>query len=202
MGVRPLRKGERTRQQAIARAAEVFSLHGYAGTSMAELRQATGLKGGVYGHFESKEGLALEAFDFAVGLMRARARAAQVGKEHAVERLHAVVDVFRSLIEDPLLPGGCPILNTAVEADDAYPPLRDRARGAMDGWHAHIGGIVADGVARGELRPGTDPQAVATVLTATLEGAIMLSKLYDDPTHMRRAADHLDAYLASLSINE
>ncbi len=202
MGVRPLRKGERTRQQAVARAAEIFSLRGYAGTSMVDLRRATGLKGGVYGHFASKEDLALEAFDYAVARLQGRATEALAGQEDAVGRLRAIVDVFRDLIEDPLLPGGCPILNTAVEADDAYPPLRNRARAAMDGWHARIEAIVADGVARGELRPETDLQAVATVLTATLEGAVMLSKLYDDPTHMHRAVDHLDAYLASLTNNE
>jgi hypothetical protein len=33
------------------------------------------------------------------------------------------------------------------------------------------------------------------VLISTLEGAVMMSKLYDDPVHVRRAAEHLERYL-------
>jgi hypothetical protein len=106
-----------------------------------------------------------------------------------------VIDVFNGLIEQPLVPGGCLVLNTAVEADDAHPALRTRAQQAIDDWRALITGIVAAGIRHGELRPDTDGQALATVLIATLEGGVMLSKLYGDGTHMRRAADHLSRYL-------
>lgn len=111
----------------------------------------------------------------------------------------ALVDVLRSVIEHPPLRGGCPILNTAIEADDTYPALRERARRAMTGWHTLIGHTVTAGIERGELRPDTDPDTVATVLTATLEGAIMLSKLYDDPAYIQCAADHVTGYLRSLA---
>src|SRR5258708_5991643 len=179
-------KGEQTRQRAIARAADTFSLYGYAGTSMSELRRVTGLKGGVYSHFESKEALALEAFDYAISQLQQRAKDALVGKESAYLRLQALVNVFCSLIDEPFLPGGCPILNTAVEADDAYPVFRDRARGAMTLWHTRIYQIVAEGIQVGELHQETDPMVVATILTASLEGAIMLSKLYGDTSYMHR----------------
>jgi hypothetical protein len=60
--------------------------------------------------------------------------------------------------------------------------------------------IVADGVASGELKSTADPDAEATTLVATMEGALMLSKLYDDPSHMRRAVaavrDRADALTA------
>jgi hypothetical protein len=58
--------------------------------------------------------------------------------------------------------------------------------------------IVAKGTERGELRANTDPAAVATLLTATLEGAIMLSKLYDDTSYMLRAVQHLNWYIDSV----
>ena len=68
----------------------------------------------------------------------------------------------------------------------------------MDDWQRLLGGIVKRGVEAGELRPEADPRAVATVITATLEGALMLSKLYDDPAHLDRATEHLTQYLESL----
>ena len=46
---------------------------------------------------------------------------------------------------------------------------------------------------------GTDPRATASVVVATLEGALMHSKLHDDPAHMHRAVDHLKEHLGSLA---
>jgi AcrR family transcriptional regulator len=196
-----VRKGERTRQRAIESAAQVFSTRGYFGTTLEDLTRATGLeKGGLYNHFKSKEQLALEAFDYAVAAVRQRIQAALVGREVALDRLLAIVDVFCSLIDDPLLEGGCPVLSTAVEADDAHPVLRERAQQAMTDWHRLIGRTVKDGLERGELRPEADPRALATLITATMEGALMLSKLYGDATHIHRAAEYLTGYLRSLAL--
>ena len=42
-------------------------------------------------------------------------------------------------------------MNTAIEADDTHPELRDRARESMTLWHRLIGRIVKDGKAAGTL---------------------------------------------------
>ncbi len=189
-------KGEQTREMILARAAQLFSRQGYFGSSLSDIMYETGLeKGGIYNHFASKEQLALEAFDYAVDLVGQRTRLALAGKVNAIERLQAIITVFQWLLEDPALAGGCPILNTAIEADDAQPALRDRARNAMDNWRATIHRIVQKGIARQEIRPEVDADALATLLIATLEGAIMLSKLYGDAVYMRRAVDHLTSYI-------
>lgn len=194
-------KAADTRERVVERAAQVFSERGYFGTSMADLLAAVGLqKGGLYNHFGSKEQLALEAFDHSVGLVAARFEAALVEPTGAVDRLLAVVGVIGSLVDDPLLRGGCPILNTAVEADDAHPALAARARDAMTGWQKLLGSIARAGVRSGELRSGVDPRELATVITATLEGAVMLSKLYGDPVHMHHAVRHVSAHIRSLAV--
>lgn len=90
-------------------------------------------------------------------------------------------------------------MNTAVESDDANPALKQRAKEAMDDWLRLVGSITKEGVKRGELSPEADPRRTASVVVATLEGAVMLSKLYDDPVHMRRAIDHLKEHLRSLA---
>lgn len=192
-------KGERTRRRVLERCAPVFNTKGYFGASMSDLVRASGLeKGGIYNHFGSKEQLALESFDYAADVMRARFDAALAGREGALERLFAVVDVMGSLVEDPPVAGGCPVLNTAVESDDAHPALKERAAEAMSGWLRLVGRIVKDGMDSGELSPDADPRATASLVVATLEGAVMLSRLHDDPAHMRRAVEHLKRYLKSL----
>lgn len=193
-------KGERTRRRIVEKAAGVFNTKGYFGSSMNDLVWEIGLeKGGLYNHFASKEELALEAFDYAVGTVRERFRAALEGKEGALERLFAVVDVMGELAEDPPVAGGCPILNTAVESDDAHARLKERAREAMSGWLRLIGGIVKEGVRTGDFEPDTDPRKMASVVVAALEGAVMLSRLYDDPAYMKRSVDHLKEHLGSLA---
>jgi AcrR family transcriptional regulator len=200
MAARSATKGTDTRERIVARAAQVFSERGFFGSSMTDLLAATGMqKGGLYNHFASKEQLALASFDYAVALVEHRYAAALEGRTGAVERLLAVVDVIRSLVDDPALPGGCPILNTAIEADDTMPALRGRACEAMTGWQRLIGATVKAGVASGELRPESDPREVATVLTATLEGAVFLSKLYGDTGPMRIAAGHAAGYVRGLA---
>ena len=189
-------KGEQTREMILARASQLFNRQGYFGSSLSALMQETGLeKGGIYNHFNSKEQLALEAFDYVFEQLQQRIRRALAGKYNAVERLLAIISYFQELLEDPVLVGGCPILNTAIEADDAHPGLRDRARGAMDILRGTIQRIINKGIERHEIRPEVDGDACATVFIATLEGAIMLSKLYQDTVHMQRAAAHLRWYI-------
>ena len=193
-------KGEQTRERILARSAQLFNRQGYSGASLADIMRETGLeKGGIYNHFSSKEQLALESFDYASGLIQQRVRQGLAGKLNAIERLLAIVSVFQSIVEDPPVAGGCPILNTAIEADDANETLRDRARAAMDSWRTTIHRIVNKGIERLEIRPAINADEVASIFIATLEGAIMLSNLYRDPVHMQRAANHIVHYIETLS---
>jgi AcrR family transcriptional regulator len=189
-------KGALTRQRALHRAAQLLNRRGYLGTPVSHLMAATGLqKGGLYNHFPSKEALALEAFDYAFQESHRRLRRAVDRHAAAPDRLLAFVGAFRAFAADPPIPGGCPVLNAAIEADDAHPGLRARARLAMDAWRDLLRDTVRAGVERGQLRPDADPDAVATVVIAALEGAVMLSKQYRDPVHTERAAAHLSRYI-------
>ena len=193
-------KGERTRQRVIEQAAPVFNQRGYWGSSLRDLMDATGLeKGGIYNHFRSKDDLAAAAFEHNVELMGVRIRAALEGRRHAVDRLHALVEVYRSFVTDPPFPGGCPILNAAVDSDDTHPAMRAKVQHAMDSLRVEtIARIVERGIERGELRPDVEPNAAATVVVSMLEGALMLGQLYGDESFMRHAAAHLDGYVDSL----
>ncbi|NJR21665.1 MAG: TetR/AcrR family transcriptional regulator [Richelia sp. CSU_2_1] len=191
-------KAKETREKILREAAALFNQYGYSGSSMSDIMRVTGLqKGGIYNHFQSKDELALQAFDFAAECMRKQHLG--VLKEHkkAVDRLKAMISELSNLAENPPIPGGCPLLNTAVESDDAHPALRQRAQIAMDGWRALICAIINKGIAKGEVRENVEADAVATVMISMMEGAIMMSKLYGDPIHINRAITHLHSYLDS-----
>jgi hypothetical protein len=89
-------------------------------------------------------------------------------------------------------------MNTAIEADDTRPELRDRARASMTLWHRLVGRIVKDGTADGTLVAGIDPYALAALITGSLEGGLMLSRLYDDPSYTDRIVEHLTAHVDTL----
>ncbi len=192
-------KAQDTRNRIIKQAATLFNQQGYSGASLSSLMQLTGLKkGGIYNHFGSKDELALAAFDFTISRIQQKFRGALIGKRHAVDRLIAILNVYGHLLEDPFLQGGCPILNTAVESDDTHPALREKAKTATDAWRSLIQRIVEKGVIRKELRSSVDAENVSSILIATIEGGVMLSKLYGDTIHLQRALDHLSAYIHQL----
>ena len=183
-------KGLKTRQRIVEMAAPVFNRQGFVGASMRDLIRATGLeKGGIYNHFGSKEQLALESYDFAMSRVTDALARSQVGATDAVDRLTRMIRSFAAFARKPAISGGCPIMNTAIETDDGNPELRDRARQSMTLWHRLIGRIVKDGIAAGTL---------AALLTSSLEGALMLSRLDDDPAYNDRVVDHLVAHVETL----
>jgi AcrR family transcriptional regulator len=191
-----MRKGEQTREVIVQRAAQVFNLEGYNKASLSDIMRATGLeKGGIYNHFGSKEQLALEAFDYAVGLINQRVRKAILAHPNTLDRLIALVESFGSTAIDPPLPGGCPILNTVIEANDTQPALKARANAALNLFFETIRYTIKLGVERGEMRPGTDSQKLASLIIASLEGAIMLSQLYQDTSHMLTVIEYLKNHL-------
>ena len=192
-------KGLQTRQRIVEMAAPVFNRQGYIGASMRDLISATGLeKGGIYNHFGSKEQLALEAYDFAMSRVTNALARSQDGATDAVDRLTRMIRAFAAFARKPAIAGGCPIMNTAIEADDGNPELRDRAKQSMTLWHRLIGRIVKDGIAHGTLVSGTDPYALASLVTASLEGGLMLSRLYGDPAYTDRVVEHLVAHVETL----
>lgn len=189
-------KARETREKILREAAALFNQYGYSGSSMSDIMRVTGLqKGGIYNHFHSKDELALQAFDFAAECMRKQHLGVLKEHKNAVDRLKAMISELSNLAENPPIPGGCPLLNTAVESDDAHPALRQRAQTAMDGWRALICAIINKGIAKGEVRENVEADAVATVIISMMEGSIMMSKLYGDTIHIKRAIDHLHAYL-------
>lgn len=192
-------KGEETREMILEQASQLFSRRGYAGASLSTIMEATGLeKGGIYNHFKNKDQLALEAFDYAFGVLVKRFDASLEGVYTAPERLLALVYAFGGLVSDPFFRGGCPVLNTAVDSDDTHPALMLRARGAMDKWYGLVGEIVTEGLNTGQLGSSADASMVATVLIGSLEGAVMLTKLYHDGSYMQRTVEHLAQYIKTL----
>ena len=189
-----MNKGEITRQRIIEEAAPIFNQRGYAGCSMQDVMEATGLeKGGLYRHFESKEELAAEAFRFALSRAFALRRQGVDEIENRMERLRYVVKRF---VEVPSpMPGGCPLMNAAIDSDDGNPVLRGLAKDGITEWKGRLCKMIKEGMERGEIRKGTDSRRIANSIIAALEGGLMISRLEGNRTAVRDAGAMLDRML-------
>jgi AcrR family transcriptional regulator len=191
-------KGLDTRNMIIQKSAELFNRQGYTGSAMSDVMKITGLeKGGIYRHFKNKDELALEAFDFAVNVLRKKYQAAYAREKTTSGKLIAVLSVYANIAEDPPLAGGCPLLNTAIDTDDTHPLLNQKAQKAMNDWLMFLESILQQGIENGEFRNDISVKEVAVFLTSAFEGSVMMGKLYGKSQYVKMYLNQLNHYLNS-----
>ncbi|MCU1296762.1 MAG: pXO2 [Acidobacteriaceae bacterium] len=187
-------KGKETKRHIVTQAATLFNQRGFEGTSLAALMEATGLeKGGIYRHFDSKEAIAVEAFDYAWRSASDTRLNDLDGISNSVDRLKKFIANF--VERSPAVAGGCPMFNTAVDNDDGNPVLRARARKALRGWLNYLTSTIKTGIEMGEIRKGVNAKKTATLIISSLEGALIISRLDKDREALRSVQSHLEAYL-------
>ena len=164
-----LTKSERTRQFIIEKTAPVFNAKGYAGTSMNDLTEVTGLtKGSIYGNFENKDAVALAAFDYNFGEVVRHLKNRIELRNNCVDKLLVYPKTYRNFLQLPILENGCPVLNTSTEADDTHPLLRERAANALSFWKKNLIRHITDGIERNEVKNTTDAARFAAVLMSLI----------------------------------
>jgi AcrR family transcriptional regulator len=191
-------KGDLTRQRIVALAAPLFNQRGFDGCSMQDVMRATGLeKGGLYRHFSSKEELAAEAFRYSLeNAVKTRTE----GLEAVGDPLEQLRYLIRRFVEEPsCMPGGCPLMNTAIDADDGNAVLRKLALDAIEDWKTRLTAIVLEGIRRREIRRVIDPVRIANTIIATLEGALMISRLEGSRTALGDAQRSLEDLLQEIA---
>jgi TetR/AcrR family transcriptional repressor of nem operon len=196
-----LSKADRTRQFIIETTAGIFNTKGYAGTSMSDLTEATGLtKGSIYGNFGNKEDVALAVFDHnyakVSGLIQQRIQSAK----NYHDKLMVYAQVYDQFTRSSFPVGGCPILNTAVEADDTNSLLKDRAAKAILKWKKGVQDLIQSGVDAGEFKQGLDHSRIALSIIALVEGGIMISKVTNSQACLDKIMITVEAIISEMKI--
>ena len=193
-------KAEKTRQYIIEKTAPVFNRQGFAGTSINDIIEATGLtKGSIYGNFESKDEVALAAFDYNFGMISSMIRSKMAAKPHSVDKLKVYLSVFSDFVNLPMLHGGCPVLNTAIESDDTHGQLRAKAVGAIEDWYKNIEGVIKYGVDMGQIKQGTNAKDFAGAFIALIEGGMMLAKVTGRMHGIKAAVKQAEKMIADIA---
>ena len=170
-------RSETTRQFIIEATAEVFNKKGYAATSITDLEKATGLtKGSIYGNFENKDAVALAVFDYNLENKRHLINEQVDECTNYKDKLSTHVLMHYPAAKVPFTPGGCPMQNTAIEADDTNEALRKRAANGLLLWTEDIATIIKNGIAANEFKVDTDATATALHIISLIEGGAMIGK--------------------------
>ncbi len=186
-------KAERTREFIIEKTAPVFNRKGYAGTSMSDLTETTGLtKGSIYGNFENKDEVALAAFDHNLLGMISEVRRLQAGNHSALGKLQAFITVYREGLFKPSLSAGCPIINAGVDADDTHPGMQKKVSDALASWHRSISAILHQGIRAGEIKQNTNVAAFSSLMIAIIEGGLTVSKISGDMSYLTESLNYLE----------
>lgn len=194
-------KADKTKQFVIEKTAPIFNAKGFAGTSLNDITNATGLtKGSIYGNFTNKDEVALAAFDYNFNAVTQYIKAKVLATENSIERLLVYPAVYRNFLKIPFLQPGCPILNTSTEADDTHPKLRDKAAGALSLWKTSIENQIKRGIARGEIKIHSNPTLIAVILISLIEGSIMQAKVAQKSTELKIAMDFLEQFILDLEV--
>lgn len=192
-------KGERTRQLIIEKTAHIFNEKGYSGTSMNDIMEATGLtKGCIYGNFQNKDEIALAAFDYNYGHVTSLIRIKILERTSYIDKLLVYPETYKDFLKVPFIIGGCPILNTATEADDTHPMLKKRAVSALKFWQAGVEKMIARGIEAKEIKANTNGSEFAIILTSLIEGAIMQAKITNRSTELEVTMAFLDNMIRNL----
>jgi len=192
-------KAEKTRNFIVEKTAPIFNMKGYAGTSLNDITAATGLtKGSIYGNFANKDEVALAAFDYNLNNVSSRIEAEMNRQTSIKDKLLVYIDIYQKFIDGSVSEGGCPVLNTAIDADDTHPELRGRVLKAVLDWKNKIAKLVEAGIANKEINVNHNPEQIALTIIAMVEGGIMISKLTLKTEYWNLIMGSLKKYVDSL----
>ena len=194
-----VRNPELTKEKILEKAGILFNTKGYKNTSISNITDATGYtKGAIYRHFENKEELERETLFHLSSIMFEKVRAVIKEQLNAGDKLRAVFKYFESYITSPPIEGGCPLLNAAIEADDANPALRKEALKVLTILRESLLHILKKGVEHKQIKQGVDKELYSTLIMASLEGAIMMSKLTGNSEDIKRVIGHLEKLITEI----
>lgn len=193
-------KGNKTRQEIVTKALRIFSVKGYYNTSIGDIMAATGLtKGGLYGHFGSKEALWEAAYEEAVCIWRKTIFKGLQEISDPVERIGRFIENdMRDYLGKDLFPGGCFFLNMMVELSGQADDLKNRIWQGYAGVARLLVAWLGEGEKKGLLRPGLDHAEISNFILISLNGAAALYAATRNPLTWQHTISQLRSYLEQL----
>ncbi len=192
--------GIRTRDQIIEEALQIFSVKGYYNTSINDILAATSLtKGGLYGHFTSKEELWGASYERAVAIWKGIVFKGVRKIADPVARIEKVIenDLF-GYVGAEVFAGGCFFFNMLLELSGQSETMSLRIRAGFMQFAALLASWLEEADAKGLLKTGVSRGEVADFIVVALNGATALYTASRDRRFLKETSGQLRAHLRQL----
>jgi TetR/AcrR family transcriptional regulator, transcriptional repressor for nem operon len=194
-----LRDGRSTREVILEAATRLIHVNGYNNTSLDDVLRESGVgKGNFYYHFKSKEELGYAIIEQSVASFLSRTLDPCFSDPTAdpLAQIGCFLDRVLEAQRARNCVGGCPMGNLASELSDVHEGFRTRLASVFEAWRERLTVALRAAPALGDITGERRAEAVAQFVVASLEGAILMTKLTKDITVMEGCVDELKRYLS------
>ncbi len=193
-------KGAQTRQRIIEESLQLFSVKGYFNTSINDILKATDLtKGGLYGHFQSKEDIWYAVYERAVeiwqGIVFKKAR----GVSNPLNRIEKTIERdLGDYMGRDVFDGGCFFFNSLVELSGQSGAMSRHILRGFVGFSRLLRSWLKEAGQKGLLKDGLNLKDISDFIVITLNGAGALYSASRDPGILKQTINQLRFYINQL----
>ena len=194
-------KGTRTRRNIIEKSLQLFSVKGYYNTSVSDILEATDLtKGGLYGHFASKEDIWYAVYETAVRIWKGIVFKGIRNNADPLKRIEKFIENdIRDYLGTNVFDGGCFFLNMLVELSGQSALMSKqilrgfvRLSGLLRSW-------LEEADQKGMLQENLDLKEAANFIIISLNGAAALYISSRDRSILDQTVHQLRFYINQLT---
>ena len=191
-------KGSDTRDRILEQAVRLASRDGLEGLTIGTLSSEMGLsKSGLFAHFGSKDELQIQVLQAAVARFEENVIRPALAVPRGEPRLRALFDNWLVWMDDPSMPGGCPLITAAVEFDDRPGSQREFLVAAQQRRFEFTTKAIRLAVEAGHFRSDLDPGQIAFEVDSLVHGYHYARRLLRNPKAGERVRVAFERLLAS-----
>jgi len=193
-------KGTRTRQNIIEKSLQLFCVKGYYNTSINDILEATGLtKGGLYGHFSSKEDIWYAVYDEALGIWRQVVFKGIQSNSSPLERIQTFIENdIKNKLGNGVFEGGCFFHSMLVELSGQSVAMSKHILGGFMQLAGLLCTWLEQADQQGMLKEGLNFKEIANYIIISLNGAAALYASSRDPAILDHTVSQLRFYIQQL----
>ena len=189
------------REAVLASAMEVFWVKGFAGASIRELEEATGIgRQSLYNEFQDKDGLFLAAIDHYDRNVTQGAIEILTGDGRPTDNirrwLESLINVAASHDRR-----GCMLTNSTMCVDIADDTMRTAMKNVTAKLEKAIRSALQQSMSEGAIASETNASAMATYLLGIAQGILVLGRMGNSKAALRRVLDLSLEALRNRTIN-
>lgn len=191
-GVCMARPQEFEYDQVLNSAMQLFWRKGYASTSIKDLTEVTKLQpGSLYGTFKNKRSLFLQSLDFYFLNLYTSIKKILHSKKAPLERIYDFFDYFITQAESDIDRKSCLLVNTLLEIPAEDEKINMLVREMFYKIENEFSIVLSEAKDKGNLKKGTDTDALAKMLMSGIFGLQVYNKMQPDKQGLKKIIQSL-----------